>query len=338
MTQFVPLFRVSSILPFVSFLDKIGAPTQQFLHQAKIPVATLDNSENLISWYSGVKFIDDIARREGIKSLGLEVGLQTPLEQLGSYGRLLRHSLTLFELFSLVEKLHHLFSSAAQVSLKYYGDYAWICHSFLAPRTMLCCQESHYTVMLYLNVIKLIAGNEWQPSQIQMTSKKYDFLTNIDQFSDTKFRFEQATNAICFPRAFLSRSLRHFNSYSDSQRQQDRKLLQATAPALDFPRSIQQVLRYLLRGGYPNIELAAEIAGMSVRSFQRCLGREGLTYTRMVEQVRFDAAIDYLQDPNIKIIEIALELGYQDPANFSRAFKRWTGISPNEYREQHCNN
>lgn len=338
MTQFVPLLRVSSILPFVFFLDKIDASAQQFLHQAKIPVATLDNPESLIPWHSVIKFVDNIAQREGIKTLGLEVGLQTQVEQLGSYGRLLRHSLTLFDLFSLAEKLHHLFSSAAHITLKYHGDYAWICHSFLVPRTMLCCQESHYTVMLYLNVIRLIAGNAWQPSKILMTSKKYDFLSTIDQFSGTKFRFEQATNAICFPKAFLSRSLRHFNSYPDSQRQQDRKLLQATAPALDFPRSIQQVLKYLLMGGYPSIDLAAEIAGMSVRSFQRRLRMESLTYTRMVEQVRFDAAIDYLQNPNAKIIEIALELGYQDPANFTRAFKRWTGISPNEYRQQHCNN
>ncbi len=337
MAPFIPLVRVNAILPFVSYLDKIGAPTQRYLDRARIPFLTLENPENLIPLYLGCQFIEDLARHEGTRALGIEMGLKTSLEQLGVYGRLLRHSLTIFDLFKFVEKTIDWHTSGDKVILKVNGDKAWICHRSNLPNDIPLFHENHYAVMFYYNVIRLVAETTWQPEKIHFVSKKYYELGDVDVFSNTRFSFDQTTNAICFPRNFLSRSLRHFNSYPDSQRHQDKKLLHVTAPALDFPRSTQQVLRFLLRSGHPKIELVAEIAGMSIRSFQRCLAAEGLTYIRMVEQVRFDVAIDYLEDPDIKIIEIALELGYQDAANFTRAFKRWTGISPNEYREQHYN-
>uniref|UniRef100_B8HXD6 Transcriptional regulator, AraC family n=1 Tax=Cyanothece sp. (strain PCC 7425 / ATCC 29141) TaxID=395961 RepID=B8HXD6_CYAP4 len=337
MAPFIPLVRVNAILPFVSFLGKIGAPTQRYLNQARIPILALENPENLIPLYLGCQFIENLAHHEGTRALGIEMGLKTSLEDLGVYGRLLRHSLTLFDLFKFVEKTIDWHTSGDKVNLKINGDKAWICHRSNLPNDIVLCHENHYATMFYYNVIRLIADPAWQPEEIHFVSKKYCGLRDIDVFSNTQISFEQSTDAICFPRAFLSRSLRHFTPYSEAKRQEDKKLLQVTAPALDFPRSTQQVLRFLLRGGHPKIELVAEIAGMSVRSFQRYLAAEGLTYIRMVEQVRFDAAVDYLEDPDIKIIEIALELGYQDPANFTRAFKRWTGISPQEYRELHCN-
>lgn len=76
---------------------------------------------------------------------------------------------------------------------------------------------------------------------------------------------------------------------------------------------------------------------MSLRSFQRQLAKEQLSYSLLIDQIRFETAIRLLQDPSLKLIEIALELGYNDAANFTRAFKRWTGISPSQFRHLHVN-
>jgi AraC-like DNA-binding protein len=64
------------------------------------------------------------------------------------------------------------------------------------------------------------------------------------------------------------------------------------------------------------------------------LTKADLSYSHLVEQVRFNLAISWLQDPSLKIADIAAELGYNDPANFTRAFKRWTGVSPLRFRQQ----
>jgi AraC-like DNA-binding protein len=77
---------------------------------------------------------------------------------------------------------------------------------------------------------------------------------------------------------------------------------------------------------------AAEAAGMSVRSLQRRLASEGLTFSQLIDEVRFEMAVPQLRDPDIRLTDIALSLGYSDPAHFTRAFGRWGGVSPSEYR------
>ncbi|MBE9195845.1 helix-turn-helix transcriptional regulator [Synechocystis sp. LEGE 06083] len=59
---------------------------------------------------------------------------------------------------------------------------------------------------------------------------------------------------------------------------------------------------------------------------------EGTTYSRLIEQIRFEQAIRWLQDPAVKLGDIASQLGYKNSTHFSRAFKRWTGLNPRQYR------
>ncbi|MFM8295667.1 MAG: helix-turn-helix transcriptional regulator [Microcystaceae cyanobacterium] len=114
--------------------------------------------------------------------------------------------------------------------------------------------------------------------------------------------------------------------------QQDLQILQTSAPAPDFVGSLQQVLTPLLREHYPAIELAAEIAQTSVRTLQRRLAEDSLTYSQLISRLRYQQAIHWLVNSDLKIIEIAAELGYQDAAHFTRAFKRWTGVAPQTFR------
>lgn len=93
-----------------------------------------------------------------------------------------------------------------------------------------------------------------------------------------------------------------------------------------------------MQDGYPGIQRLADSAGTSVRTLQRRLEEERIQYSRMVEEVRFDLAVTLMGDERYKLKDIAQELGYRDCANFNRAFRRWAGISPSEYRIQHVKN
>src|SRR5215472_12219383 len=95
---------------------------------------------------------------------------------------------------------------------------------------------------------------------------------------------------------------------------------------------VQQIVTRLLRDGYPDVDSVAKILGLSARTLQRRLSDEGVTYARVVARARFDVAQRMLEDPACKIIEVALDLGYSDPAHFARAFARWTGLTPREFR------
>src|SRR5205085_12419010 len=88
----------------------------------------------------------------------------------------------------------------------------------------------------------------------------------------------------------------------------------------------------LLGWGRADVGNAAIAAGLGVRGLQRRLTGLDASYSRLVERVRFRTASRLLGDTGVKVLEIALALGYSDPAHFTRAFRRWASLTPLEYR------
>jgi len=77
---------------------------------------------------------------------------------------------------------------------------------------------------------------------------------------------------------------------------------------------------------------AAVSIGVSPRALQRRLAENGLTYSRLLEQTRIETARTWLDGSDLKLAEIAAELGYRHSTHFSRAFKRVCGVNPRAYR------
>jgi AraC-like DNA-binding protein len=80
-------------------------------------------------------------------------------------------------------------------------------------------------------------------------------------------------------------------------------------------------------------ELAAEF-GTTATTLRRRLEREGTSYQSIKDQLRNDVAIDYLSNSSLSVDEIAARIGFQDASAFHRAFKRWNGLQPGEYRRR----
>ena len=100
----------------------------------------------------------------------------------------------------------------------------------------------------------------------------------------------------------------------------------------DFVTSLRLLLAGYLDEGL-TITDCADLVGMSERTLQRRLAQHETTYNELHDQTRFDAAKQFLQDESISVSSIGLELGYTDAGNFTRAFRRWAGLSPRQYRQ-----
>ena len=104
-------------------------------------------------------------------------------------------------------------------------------------------------------------------------------------------------------------------------------------PACDLKGSLHQVLTSLAREDDLSMELGAEILETSERSLRRYLSREGTSWRELVDRVRVEAALDLMAEPGRSLGDIASILGYSQYPHFNRAFRRWTGQSPRDYRQ-----
>jgi AraC-like DNA-binding protein len=87
-----------------------------------------------------------------------------------------------------------------------------------------------------------------------------------------------------------------------------------------------------LTSGPPSAEATANHLGLSHRSLQRRLAEMGFTYQQVLDQTRHELAQGYLDDQTKSVTEVAFLLGFSEQSAFTRAFKRWSGISPSGYR------
>ena len=103
-------------------------------------------------------------------------------------------------------------------------------------------------------------------------------------------------------------------------------------PDDEFVPALEEVLKRHRSHGWLTLHHAADLADMSVRSFQRRLAEQGETFAHIAEVARTELAERLLKCTELSLAEIASALGYTQPTNFVRAFKRWTGKTPDQFR------
>jgi AraC-like DNA-binding protein len=146
--------------------------------------------------------------------------------------------------------------------------------------------------------------------------------------------FGQPTTALVFDRAVLDRAQLHQHpELYGVLRSQAQRALDRVAAELG---PVDQLKRYLLArppARIPDLSTAARDLGVSARSLRRRLAEDGTTYRSVVRAILANSAVLLLRDPRQTIQQTAHALGFGNVGAFHRAFKRWTGLTPMQYRE-----
>lgn len=104
------------------------------------------------------------------------------------------------------------------------------------------------------------------------------------------------------------------------------------------PERVTEMVEQVVRRANPDaghsLKDVALALGMSTRSLQRHLAKQGTSFSKAIVRARRQYALELLVQDNLNISEIANALGYKDPSNFCRAFQKWTGQSPGRCRSK----
>jgi AraC-like DNA-binding protein len=181
-------------------------------------------------------------------------------------------------------------------------------------------------------IVREFGGKRWYPKYIGFQYSTPVSWAHLLYFPRSVFLFNQAKSWIELPRGFLKLPRQSTDAAGGYAMASIRLQRPSISDAADLIQALKRRLRERAVDGYPDINAAAKIMGMSVRTLQRALAQAGVTYSKVIEYTRFEAAAEMLTDPTPKIIDIAFPLGYEDPSHFSRAFRRIAGQSPREFR------
>lgn len=190
-----------------------------------------------------------------------------------------------------------------------------------------------YVVVMMLQVARLALGPHWCPADLYLQCETTPELADLEGFGSTRLHFGCSRTVISVPASALASPLRlagraEPSSPGESCPPEYLRVVQSDGLA----GSLRQALIPYLRSGQVSIHVAAEIVGISTRSLQRRLEEIGTSYSEVADRARFEVARFLLSTSDMKLRDIGQEVGYSDAAHFTRAFRRWSGISPIAFR------
>ena len=192
----------------------------------------------------------------------------------------------------------------------------------------LICLGEWLSLQSIISVMRSVAGADWCPREITFQSKYAPSAAACAAFPDTRMLIGRRHTTVLIDTEALARPAAGpaaaRASVAEAPQEEDEPWMFATL--------LRSAILPYFDGGQPDLALAAEIAGMSRRSLQRKLHLGGQSFSEIVQEARFEHARNLLAERSARIIDVAMMSGYGSPQHFSRAFRRFTGVTPTSYR------
>jgi AraC-like DNA-binding protein len=185
-----------------------------------------------------------------------------------------------------------------------------------------------------LSACREIAAAPIAPLTVQLPYRRPANVSDYERFFAAPLEFGALGAALLLRNDDLARPVtrtdKTLTGYLD-------RLAEQTLAALGEERSMADRVRRLLWSelpeGLPTVDRVARALGLSARSLQRQLRKEGTSFAATLTQLRREMAPSLLRDGKLAVSEVAFLLGYEDPGAFQRSFRRWFGQSPRSFRK-----
>lgn len=317
------------ILPYTRLLCSMGAPVDRLLERARIPAELLKHPSAIMPLANAFRFGELACQAEGTEHLGFLVGLTATLEDYGSYGNILLNALTVYDYLRKGIFLYNMVITGQRLRLSEHGEeFRLTIESDAGPG--IGAYQSHMdTLITTIARLREAAGPQWSPREVGLAYRAKEQLPVTDLLAGSRILQGVGETYLTIPREVMG--LRF--PVCDSMVEIDMAMSHERTLPKDHAGVVKHQIESLISDSPLRIDTVAESLAMNSRGLQRKLAETGLTYAQLYFEIRMKKAVEWLDKTDKPIAEIASDLGYRDASNFTRAFRRQAGISPQRFRK-----
>ena len=191
-----------------------------------------------------------------------------------------------------------------------------------------------YSAVLTLQGFRTETDNRFHLAYVSFAHQPDD-VAEIERLLGCDVRVNASWAGLAVPREVWDLPLRRRDPILRAMLERQADAITPHMPPLNgLALDVRRVLMSRLARGESDIELVARDLAMSSRTLQRRLAAAGLSYHELLDRARRETAEKCIADSSLSIGEIAYLTGYSEPAAFHRAFRRWTGVTPQGFRQR----
>ena len=327
------LVRAAVLTNYLEVTQYLGFNPRDVLEASGLNRAQLLAPEHRIPIDSAVRVLEDSAAASGCQSFGLSMAESRHLSDFGVVSLLLTHQRTLREAFEVIAHYRHLMNDSLAIFIEEAGKMVIIREEVVTDTPMPCRQANELAIGVMFRLCSALLGAHWHPYSVNFTHQPPDNLQLHRRLFGCKMEFGSEFNGIVCPNTSLDMPnphadpamARYAQGYLDS-------LLSDDGPSLLF--EVRKAIYVLLPMGRATIEQIAQTQGMNVRTLQRRLKDDDCAFNDLINDVRRDLVLRYLENPNYSLGRIADMLGYSMASSFTRWFITQFGMPPASWRAQ----
>ena len=320
---------VGSLTEVPALLSALGADPGSVLASAGLSPESLSAPQKRIDYAAFGRLFANGARATGHAQFGLMVGRMYRLASMGLLGDVVRNCATLGEALQLLTVHQHINSAGGIAYVLERGGAVDLGHAIYYPGVEGVDQISDACLAAGFNYVRELVGPAWRPTQVFLPHGRPRSSLAYRQFFGTEPRFDADVCAMRFPAHWLA----HPVAGASEER---KRVALAAAEAIDpgVVMRAYQGLRTLLMSGRCSGDDLAQLLSLHRRTLNRRLEDADTTFQDVLDDVRFEVARQLLLHTRQCMDDIAAALGYSAVAPFMRSFRRWSGMTPGQWRRR----
>ena len=195
-----------------------------------------------------------------------------------------------------------------------------------------CAANTDAFVCALVRLMRAVTRPEFCPQSVRLPHGDQGHAERYHAALGPGVSFNQPDTAICVARAEAEAPLPGNNPELAHANDEVAERYLASLDPARVATDVRELLVEMMPSGTVRQEDVAQRLNRSLSTLQRQLSGEGTSFQQLRDQTRRRLAEEYIRQNELSLSQIAYLLGFSDQSNFSRAFKRWTGMSPREYR------